>query len=92
MHEWFLVAELMYIKSGGYMLNIVYSVLSVKDNHEGVCSLHKYAQNLGWKTFNLLQEVYGRWEYNIGMDCKDRGLNVCWFHMAQDWVKMAKLL
>jgi hypothetical protein len=34
-----------------------------------------------------------RWEYNIRMDCKERGLNgMQWFHMAQDRVKMARLL
>lgn len=100
MHEQFPVAGLMYIKSGGYMLSIIYSVLSVKDNHEWICCLHKYVQNFSWKTFNLLQEVLKslrrsrqRWEYNIRMDCKERGLNgVHWFHMAQDTVKMARLL
>ena len=100
MHERFLVAGLMYIHFGGYMLSIIYSILSVKDNHEWVCSLHKYIQNFGWKTFSLLQEVLKslirsrqRWEYNIRMDCKERGLNgVDWFHMAQDRVKMARLL
>jgi len=100
MHERFLVAGLMYIKSRGYMLCIIYSILSVKNNHEWVCSLHKYIQNSGWKTFNLLQEVLKslrrsrqRWEYNIRMECKERGLNgVHWFHLAQDRVKMARLL
>jgi len=90
MHEQFLVAGLKYIESGGYMLSIIYSILSVKDNHEWVCSLHKYIQNFGWKTFNLLQKVLKslgrsrqRWKYNIRMDCKERGLNsVHWFHVA----------
>jgi hypothetical protein len=100
MHEKFLVAGLMYIKSRDYMLCIIYSVLSVKNNHEWVCSLHKYIQNFGWKTFSSLQEVLKslgrsrqRWEYNISMDCKERGLNgVHWFHMPQDRVKIVRLL
>ena len=87
MHEQFLVAGLKYIESGGYMLSIIYSILSVK---EWVCSLHNYIQNFGWKTFNLLQKVLKslgrsrqRWKYNIRMDGKERGLNgVHWFHVA----------
>ena len=99
MHKWFLVAGLMYIKSGGYMLSIIYSILSVKDNHELVCSLHKYTQNFGWKTFNLLHEVQKclersrqSWEDYIKMDCKERELNgVHWFPMVQDRVRLARL-
>jgi len=36
MREQFLVAGLMFIKSGGYMLSLIYSIWPVKDNHEWV--------------------------------------------------------
>lgn len=93
MHKWFLVARLMYIKSGGYMVSIIYSILPVKDNCELVCSLHKYTQNFGWKTFNLLPKVQKclersrqRWEDNIEMDCKERELNgFLWLRKWSDW-------
>lgn len=41
MHERFLVDGLMYIKSRGYKLCNIYSILSVKSNSEWICSLHK---------------------------------------------------
>ena len=36
MREQFLVAGLMFIKSGGYMLSLIYSIWPVKDKHEWV--------------------------------------------------------